>query len=234
MRLADYKALTFDCYGTLIDWESGLVGFLDPWARDRGVALSDEELLTLYGRFEQQREAENPTTVYTEILGLVLVDLAEHFGLTLLDHERGALADSLGDWPPFSDAIDTLQELGRTHQLLVLSNVDRCLFSRSQERLGIEFDAVITAEDVGSYKPAPNHFLRCFEVLEKQGIRRTEILHVAQSLYHDHVPAKALGMTTCWVDRRADLTGWGATPKPEERVEPDVTVRSLEELLGYR
>lgn len=232
LRIADFRALTFDCYGTLIDWEEGIGSWLARWAEGHGSSPSREALLQAFARAENQVERESPASPYPEILRLTLDRLGRELGIEPTAAEAEAFSGSVGDWPPFPDTSSALRLLQERYRLVVVSNVDRASFSRTARRLGITFDAVVTAEAVGAYKPDNRMFLRAFEVIEGMGIGRGQILHVAQSLYHDHVPAKALGLSTVWVNRRRGLEGWGATAPPEVPVEPDLAVGSLAELLA--
>jgi len=232
MTIRDFKALTFDCYGTLIDWESGLLDALHPWAERHGVRVSDERLLEVFAEAEAAAERETPQARYTDILRKVHARIAAAFRVSSLEIEAEALAQSVGDWPPFPDTVAALRLLKQRHKLVIVSNVDRTSFARTNAKLGIVFDAIITAEDVGVYKPDPRMFQRALAVLGGMGIHSGEMLHVAQSLYHDHVPAKALGLTTVWVDRRRDKLGWGATVPPSGSVKPDYVVASLAELAS--
>jgi 2-haloacid dehalogenase len=232
MTIRDFKALTFDCYGTLIDWENGLLAVLSPWAARLGVRVSDERLLEVFAEVEAAAERETPQARYTDILRKVHARIAAAFHAPSSDSDAEALAQSVGDWPTFPDTVAALQELKQRHKLVIVSNVDRTSFARTNAKLGVVFDAIITAEDIGAYKPDQRIFLHTFAVLERIGIRRDEILHVAQSLYHDHTPAKTLGLTTAWVDRRRDKPGWGATVPPSGSVKPDYVVASLAELAS--
>jgi putative hydrolase of the HAD superfamily len=215
MRLGDYSALTFDCYGTLIDWETGILAALRPWATAHRVTADDEQLLAAFARAESRREAAEPTAPYPRILAGVLEDLAEELGAAASPQEAEAFAGSVKDWPAFPDSAEALAYLQQHYKLVIVSNVDRASFRHSNARLGVAFDAVITAEDAGDYKPAPNHFQLALARLADMGVPKDRVLHVAQSLYHDHVPAKRLGLATVWVNRRSDrapaLSG-GATP----------------------
>ena len=136
-------------------------------------------------------------------------------------------AASIAEWPPFADSAAALAYLKRHFKLVVVSNVDRDSFRRSNERLGVVFDLIVTAEEAGAYKPDPRHFIRALDELARDAIAASAVLHVAQSLHHDHVPAKRLGLKTAWVDRRAGAAGWGTTPAPECDVVPDLTVADL-------
>ncbi|MBI3872128.1 MAG: haloacid dehalogenase type II [candidate division Zixibacteria bacterium] len=231
MGFGAIKALTFDCYGTLIDWEQGILDRMRPWAERNGLQVADERLLELYGEIEAACEAATPTAPYTEILRTVHGRIATCLGVAPDAGEADRFAASVGDWMPFPDMADALRALKLRFKLVIVSNVDRASFARTNAKLGVTFDAIVTAEEVGAYKPDHRMFQRAFEVLETTGIRRHEILHVAQSLYHDHVPAKALGMRTAWVDRRKGLAGGGATRPPDVTVLPDYTVSSLAELV---
>ena len=194
--------------------------------------MTDEALLEAFAESEPRQEnSPEGFRVYPEVLRAVMHDLGEKFHCPVSEEDTEAFAGSVGDWPPFPDTVEALQKLKEQHRLVVVSNVDRASFSRTEARLGVEFDAVVTAEDVGAYKPGLKMFHRAFEVVAAWGIGQNEILHVAQSLYHDHVPAKALGLATCWVNRRQTRPGSGATQAPTVSIEPAWTVNSLEALV---
>jgi 2-haloacid dehalogenase len=203
-----YSTLTFDCYGTLIDWETGIVNALEPLLERYAIELNDDALLELFGELESDIEA-GPYLPYREVLATVATRLGERLGFTPTAEECAAFGDSVGDWPPFPDTVSALQELARHFKLVIISNVDDDLFARSAEHLGVEFHAVITAQQVGSYKPNRRNFEFA---LRKLAIPQEQILHVAQSLFHDIEPANAAGFTTVWVNRRHDRSGFGATP----------------------
>ncbi len=229
MAIVDFstvRALTFDCYGTLIDWETGLLNTLRPWADREGVALSDDALLAAYSQIEPIVQTEMPSALYPSILRDVMRRLASRLGGTATADDCDALAKSVGDWPAFSDSTDALARLKRRYKLVIVSNVDRASFVRSNARIGVAFDAIVTAEDVGSYKPATGHFEHAFAALSDLGVHRSEILHVAESLYHDHVPAKALGMPTAWIRRRVEGSS-RATRAPALPIEPDMTFATM-------
>ncbi|MEW5701892.1 MAG: haloacid dehalogenase type II [Candidatus Zixiibacteriota bacterium] len=233
MTIRDFQALTFDCYGTLIDWETGLLNSLRPWAARHGVRVSDERLLEIFAEAEAHLEGELPRVRYSDILRSVHARIAQALNVPVTTAEAEAFAQSVGDWPPFPDTVAALQDLKQRHRLVIISNVDRAAFARTNAILGVAFDAIVTAEDVGAYKPDPRMFERALSVLADMGIRRDRTLHVAQSLYHDHVPAKALGLATVWVDRRHDRPGWGATAPPGAPIKPDLVVNSLAELAAH-
>jgi 2-haloacid dehalogenase len=203
-----FTHLTFDCYGTLIDWERGILTALRPGLDRHGVVLSDDAALELYGELESAAERE-PYRPYRALLATVMDGFGARLGFVPSADERAALAASVGDWPPFPDTVEALRALADRYRLVILSNIDDDLFARSARHLGVEFAAVVTAQQVGSYKPDPRNFRALLERLDTAPDR---VLHVAQSLFHDIAPANALGLTTVWVNRRHDRPGSGATP----------------------
>jgi 2-haloacid dehalogenase len=221
MKLSDFEALSFDCYGTLIDWEAGLSAVLVPWARDNGLNLTAEQLLTEFAPVEAALEAEHPALVYPDILARSMRLLGAKLGVHVTDQDAERLARSVPDWPAFPDSHDALLALGERFRLIILSNVDRASFAASNNWLGGTFTSVITAQDVGSYKPAQANFDALTAEAARLGIGPGRLLHVAQSLFHDHVPAKQAGLPTAWINRRHDRPGWGATPEPPAPVKPD-------------
>ena len=221
MQLTDFEALSFDCYGTLIDWEAGLGAVLGPWSADRGLHLDIEELLTLYGEHEAAAEAEHPTDLYPDILARSFRALGHELGAEVSERDASTLAASIPEWPPFPDSREALVRLGRRFVLIILSNVDRGSFARSESRLGVKFESVLTAEDIGSYKPSPRNFAALDEERRRLGVADGKLLHVALSLFHDHVPAKAAGLPTVWINRRHDRPGSGATRASAAPVAPD-------------
>lgn len=227
MRLTAFQALSFDCYGTLIDWEAGLAGVLSPWARSAGVDLDDEALLAAYSRHEAEAEAGYPQEPYPEILARSMRALGDELGAPVSPEDARRLARSVPDWPAFADSADALTALSQRFKLIILSNVDRDSFAASNNRLGVQFSCVITAEDVGSYKPSPRNFEALLAESTRLGVDDGKLLHVAQSLFHDHVPAQQVGLRTAWINRRKGRLGWGATPAPAAPVVPDWEFPSL-------
>jgi 2-haloalkanoic acid dehalogenase type II len=227
MDLTDYDALSFDCYGTLIDWEAGLAAVLGPWARRRELGLTDEDLLTIYSGHEAAVEDERPELRYPGVLSESFRRTASDLGVEVSDEDAAALGASVADWPAFPDSAEALARLKRRYRLVILSNVDRAGFAASNRRLGVEFDAILTAQDIGSYKPSPANFDALLLGIDELGVPRERLLHVAQSLFHDHVPAKAKGLPTVWINRRKDRAGWGATPAPALDVQPDAEFPSM-------
>jgi 2-haloacid dehalogenase len=228
MRLADFSTLSFDCYGTLIDWEQGLTQALRPIAARARPVPGDEAMLAAFAQAEASAQARSPGKLYTEILRDALRTLASGWRIEVDAGELARFGASVGDWPAFADSAPALTWLKAHYRLVILSNVDRASFARSQARLGVTFDDVFTAEEIGSYKPDSRNFGYLLDRLAAQGIARSRVLHVAQSLYHDHVPAKRAGLATVWVNRRAGRPGGGATPPAHAT--PDLEVGSLAEL----
>jgi 2-haloacid dehalogenase len=224
VKLTDFAALTFDCYGTLIDWESGIAAALESWAEGAGLVAGREDLVGAFGRHESRIQRANPRMRYPELLGEVLRAAAADLGVAASDEDARAFGASVGDWPPFPDTVDALRYLKRHYRLVILSNVDRASFARSNERLGVEFDAIVTAEDVGSYKPDPRNFKALIERMGELGVPRGGILHTAQSLFHDIRPAKEAGLATAWIVR-SGAAGGGTTPPVE--AEPDFSFPTL-------
>jgi 2-haloacid dehalogenase len=221
VNLAEFDALSFDCYGTLIDWEAGMAAVLGAWAREHGLDLDDEALHTAYADHEARAEAETPAALYPQILACSFHALAAELGVPLPEQEARRLAVSVPNWPAFSDSHRALVSLAKRYQLIILSNVDRASFAASNARLGVNFNAIVTAEDVGSYKPSPRNFAALVQRAAALGIGSGRLLHVAQSLFYDHVPAKRAGLQTVWINRRNDRPGWGATPNPCSDVRPN-------------
>jgi 2-haloacid dehalogenase len=209
-------ALSFDCYGTLIDWEAGIGGVFSAWAAAEGVDADTEQLLAAYATHEAAVAREEPTLLYPGVLARAFKAAGRQLGHDVSDDWAERLGASVPDWPAFPDSAEALQRLATRYRLIILSNVHREGFAGSNRRLGVEFDAIITAEDVGAYKPALNHFRRLDAVLDELQVPRDRLLHVAQSLFHDHAPAHGLGLRSVWINRRHDRPGWGATPEPAE------------------
>jgi 2-haloacid dehalogenase len=212
-----FEGLTFDCYGTLIDWETGILEGLRKSLGGAGLEPSDDELLEGYGRAEAAAESGSYLT-YREVLARALREVCRAHGVEPTEAAAAAFGASVPDWPAFPDSAAALARLKTRFRIGVITNCDDDLFAGSNARLGVEFDWIVTAQSVGSYKPDPRNFTIAVERLE---LPRERILHVAQSLFHDHVPAKRLGLSTVWIDRRHGRRGSGATPPAEAR--PDAT-----------
>ncbi len=225
-----FDLLTFDCYGTLIDWEAGILRAARSACANHGVVASDAALLGGFAEAEHRLQSREFRS-YRSVLALTLGRMAASLGFVPTAAECEAFAASVGDWPPFADTSGALARLGRRYRLGIVSNVDDDLFGETAMHLGTDFDWVVTAEQVGSYKPDPAHFT---EMERRSGVPRKRTLHIAQSLFHDIAPARALGYRTVHVERPTLGSGHGATPPSAAR--PDWRVVSLEEaaqlLLG--
>jgi 2-haloacid dehalogenase len=230
MRLTDYKALTFDCYGTLIDWESGMVEALRPLTAKVKRALTRDQILEAHARHEAAQQRYTPTMAYRNLLAVVYKRLAEEWQVAVAWEECVAYGRSVKDWPAFADSAAALQYLKRHYQLVILSNVDNESFAFSNRRLQVEFDAIYTAEDIGSYKPSGRNFQYMLEKLGGNGIAKGAILHTAESLFHDHKPANELGLASCWIYRRHAQEGFGATLNPGTMPKTDFRFTSMAEL----
>jgi len=230
MRLTGFKALTFDCYGTLIDWESGMIEALKPLTGKLGRALSRNEILEAHARHESAQQLQTPAKLYRDLLAIVYRRLAEEWGIAASWSECVAYGRSVGSWPAFTDSPGALQYLKRHYKLVILSNTDNESFAGSNERLQVRFDAVYTAEDIGSYKPSDRNFEYLLENMESLGIRKHEILHVAESMFHDHAPANKHGLANCWIYRRYDQEGFGATINPGKMPRYDFRFNSMADL----
>jgi 2-haloalkanoic acid dehalogenase type II len=230
MRLTDFAALSFDCYGTLIDWETGILATLRPWAARHGLAVNDNALLAEFSRVEPELQAARSAMLYPDILADAFRSLGRHFDRAVSDAEARAFGQSVKDWPAFPDSAAALAYLKRHYHLAILSNIDRASFAHSTRKLGVEFDLVVTAEDVGSYKPTPRNFEVLLERMAALGVPKERLLHTAESLFHVHVPAKRFGLATAWIYRRAAKGNFGATRAPEAPVKPDWQVTTLAEL----
>jgi putative hydrolase of the HAD superfamily len=200
---------------------------LSRWAREQAVDLAEEQLLLAYADNEAAVEREMPSALYPDVLAAAFRRTGEKLGHPVSDVWAQRLGNSVPDWPAFPDSAAALARLATHYQLIIVSNVHRAGFAGSNERLRGEFAAIITAEDVGAYKPAENHFRALDGTLTELGVDRAELLHVAQSLFHDHVPAKREGLASVWINRRQNRPGWGATPEPSGEWSYDLEFASL-------
>ncbi|MBD2059821.1 haloacid dehalogenase type II [Oculatella sp. FACHB-28] len=224
LDFSQYEALTFDCYGTIINWEQGILEAIKPVLAAYQLGIDDSQILELFAQLEGENEAGEYQS-YRSVLGQVMQQFGEKLGFVPTSDQLNCLADSIQNWQPFPDSIDTLKRLKQQFKLVIISNIDDDLFAFTAKRLGVPFDFVITAFQAKSYKPSTHNFEFAFE---KTGIPRDKILHVAQSIYHDIVPAKALGLSTVWVNRRHDQAGFGATLPASSQ--PDLEIPNLETL----
>ena len=231
VNLSDFEALSFDCYGTLIDWEAGISAVLDPWAAQAGRELSSEQLLLAYSSHEADVEAQHGDWLYPQVLAEAMRRTGAQLGIDVADEDAAAFGRSVPNWPAFADSSAALKDLAKYFRLIILSNIDRVSFATSNDRLGVTFDAVITAEELGSYKPDPRNFNALIERSAELEVPPGKLLHVAQSLFHDHVPAKEIGLPTAWINRRHGKPGWGATPDPGAVVTPDWEFDSMADFV---
>jgi 2-haloalkanoic acid dehalogenase type II len=235
-RLRDFSVLTFDCYGTLIDWETGIWDALQPLIHGNGDApITRTQALGAFAELESAQQAATPAMPYPELLARVHAEFARRFRLETDTRLDAAFGASVPHWPAFADSAEGLRALGQRFRLVILSNVDRRGFEASNRKLGVDFDAVYTAEDIGSYKPDPRNFHYLRRQLEEDfGIAADQVLHTAQSLFHDHVPAQNAGLARAWIDRQQLSRGghWGATARVPQRPEVNFTFYSLAELAA--
>ena len=233
-RLTDFRVLTFDCYGTLIDWERGIWDALQPLImHNPECAIRRDRALHAFAQCENAQELATPGLRYPELLERVHGSIAEHLGLRTDNGLDAAFGGSVPHWPAFPDTADALRILKQHFRLVILSNVHREGIAATIRKLGVEFDAVYTAEDIGSYKPADANFEHLLSHLKSDlGMERSDVLHTAQSLHHDHVPARKFGLANAWIDRQrlSDGGNWGATERVETMPETDYVFFSLAEM----
>lgn len=229
--LRAFKVLSFDCYGTLIDWESGMSAALEGLTARFEPRLPRDAILQAHAFHESAQQAQTPTKRYSDVLSTVYKRLAEQWGVPCSHEECAAYGRSIGDWPAFADAPEALRYLKGYYKLVILSNVDNASFARSNARLGVTFDAVVTAEDAGSYKPDRRNFDYMLHRLERglggAAIEKSSILHTAESLFHDHVTANEVGLASCWINRRHAEGGFGAAKDPGQMPRVDFRFDSL-------
>jgi 2-haloacid dehalogenase len=231
MQLTDFKVLTFDCYGTLIDWESGMFeAYKDLVAKSR-TTLTRDQILETHARHEADQEARTPTMLYAELLGVVHARVAREWSVETTAEENARFGNSVPNWPAFVDSAAALQYLKKYYKLVILSNVDRKSFKGSNTRLQVEFDHIFTAQDIGSYKPNQGNFDHMIEKLAAEGIQKHEILHTAESLFHDHLPANRAGLASAWIYRRSGQQGFGATQPPETIPHYDFRFTSMADMV---
>jgi 2-haloacid dehalogenase len=231
MLLTAFKALTFDCYGTLIDWETGMVEALKPLTRQIKRPITRNEILEAHARHEASQQLYTPAKLYRELLPIVYKRLAEEWGVNATHEACVTYGRSIEHWPAFADSPGALQYLKKYFKLVILSNVDNESFMHSNRRLQVEFDAIYTAEDIGSYKPSPRNFEYMIEKLSSLGVSRDQVLHTAESMFHDHKPANAFNLRSCWIYRRHADEGFGATMHPGELPKVDFKLNSMADLV---
>ena len=213
MQLSDFRVLSFDCYGTLIDWETGIWNALQPMLENTGRTITREQALADFAEIEPKVEHDHPDLLYRDLLGRVHAALAVHWQLPAGQAQDNAFGRSIPDWPVFPDTTAALAYLKQHFRLVILSNVDRQSFAATNVKLGVTFDAICTAEDIGTYKPDHRNFQYLLSKVESLGHRKAELLHVAQSPFHDLAPAEQLGISRCWINRRAGQANTGGATK---------------------
>ena len=221
----NFEILSFDCYGTLIDWENGIIPVLHNLISNHKINITEQKLLEMFAKFESEAEA-GEYRKYREIIKQVVKKFGEELGFQPTELELNCLANSIKNWQPFPDTITALQTLKQKYRLAIISNIDNDLFADTVKHLEVEFDFVITAEQTQSYKPAKNNFEFA---INKMKIAPEKLLHIAQSIYHDIVPAKGIGLSTIWVNRRQEKKGFGATLPASSK--PDLEVPDLKTLV---
>ncbi len=228
--LSDYDALSFDVYGTLIDWETGILTYLRPLTDRLDEEMNADAVLEMHARHESSLQALTPGRRYSDLLATVYRRCAETLGLYVDWEECQRYGNSVGDWPAFPDSAEALAYLKRHFKMFVLSNVDNASFAGSARKLGIEWDGVFTAEDIGSYKPAQKNFDCLLGGVKAAGIEKARLLHTAESMFHDHVPARANDLNNAWIYRRHSKSGFGATMDPGKLAETTYRFNSLAEM----
>ena len=232
MKISDFKVLAFDVYGTLIDWESGMVNALKPLTDQVSQNLSRDDILEAHAYYESTTQRWTPSKIYSDLLPVVYRRLAEEWGVAVSWEQCQAYGLSVRQWPAFEDSMAALQYLKQHFKLVVLTNTDNQSFQGSNARLGVHFDGVYTAEDIGSYKPDDRNFDYMLEALARQGYGKSDILHTAESMFHDHAPANKHGLANCWIYRRHDKEGFGATMNPGEMPHYDFVFNSMAALAA--
>lgn len=227
--LRRFKLLTFDCYGTLIDWESGIMDVVRPWLAAIGAAIPGDLILSSFAIHQAKHQQHRPARLYPDVLARTWHDIEGTFGWSADSDRATRFANSVAQWPAFADTVPALAYLARHYKLAILSNVDNKSLSGTMARLRAPFAFTVTAEDVGAYKPSRPHFEEALRQAGRIGIAPEQILHVAQSKHHDIQPARAFGLASVWVNRRHGRPGSGATLATD--AEPDITVTSLAELV---
>ncbi len=231
LNFSRFTTISFDCYGTLIDWEAGILPTLRAVLANHGQALPDAAILEFYGEFEALAES-GPYQSYRDVLQSVVRAFADRLHFEATPAEIRSLHESVPAWLPFPDTVAALRELQEQYQLVVISNIDNDLFAETRKNLGVEFDGVITAEQARSYKPSINNFQMALCTL---GLSPDRLLHAAQSVYHDVVPARSLGISTVWVNRKSARPGIGAvrvSAGPDSEKRPDLEVPDLATLVA--
>ena len=227
LRLGDYAVLTLDCYGTLVDRDTGIVNALMPWLNDVGVTAGRGEILRAFNQAERAKLVTAPGVCYRDLLFEVHDSLADFFQVRADKNVARAFANSIKDWPIYSDVPGALAYLRQHFRLALLANIDRESFEQTSKALGDSFEAVYTAEDIGTYKPSTKSFDYLLARLAKADIAQDKVLHIASSLRLDHVPAKRRGFSTCWIHRPHGLSRMTGSVTKGIEIHPDFYFESL-------
>ncbi len=221
MKLADFKVITFDVVGTLIDFETGILNYMRPIVQAAGIDADDDAILEAYGRGEVVAQGEHPDSPFPPLLDRIYRVAADELGIPADDAQAAGLRRSIPDWPAFPDSVEALKRLRRRYRLVAVTNSDNWALAAFARTLGEPFDDKISAEMAGASKPDPRVFEFCLKRQEAAGFGKQDILHTAQSQYHDIGVAHRLGYATCWIERRMGKVGSGGTPGVEAATRPD-------------
>jgi len=231
MKFSDFDTLTFDVVGTLIDFETGILDWFRPTLRRYGVTKTDGEILTTFAAVEDKYQRTTPEKTFTKMLAFIYRDMASDWSIEFHDEDAEGFRDSIRAWPPFPDTVEALKELGSLYRLVAVTNADAWALERMSANMGDPFEERITCDEVGVNKPSPRVFEYVLEKLAPIGVEKKDILHTAQSQYHDIAPATALGFATMWIERRHGEGGFGATPRPEKVVTPTFHAASMADFV---
>ena len=227
----EFSTLTFDVVGTLIDFESGILGWFMPTLKNRNAEKSEEEILTSFAVCEDRYQRETPHQPFTAMLPMIYGDMMVRWGFDPSDEEALKFRESIQNWPAFPDTVAALEELKSRYRLVAVTNADAWALKHMSETMDNPFDAQITCDEVGVNKPNPRVFDYVLKKLAPLGVKQEHILHTAQSQYHDIVPAMNLGFSTMWIERRQGKESFGATPRPENVIEPTYHASSMKDFV---
>ena len=231
MRFSDFDTLTFDVVGTLIDFETGILEWFEPTLRRHGMSKTDAEILTTFAAVEDRYQRETPEKPFTEMLPLIYRDMASEWGIEPREEDAESFRDSIRSWPPFPDTVEALEELGTRYRLVAVTNADAWALKHMSANMGDPFQEKVTCDEAGMNKPSPRVFEYVLDKLAPAGEEKKDILHTAQSQYHDIAPASASGFATMWIERRHGKNGFGATPRPEQTATPTFHATSMADFV---
>ena len=231
MKFSDFDTLTFDVVGTLIDFETGILDWFRPTLKRYGVSKTDEEVLTAFAAVEDRYQRETPEKPFTEMLPLIYRGMTFDWDIGFREEDAESFRDSIRSWPPFPDTVEALEDLGTRYRLVAVTNADAWALGHMSANMGDPFQENITCDEVGTNKPSPEVFEYVLEKLSPRGVEKRDILHTAQSQYHDIAPATEMGFATVWIERRHGKNGFGATPKPERIATPTFHATSMADFV---